>query len=1387
MTDIGGGLGLVTSSITSSSHTHSSSSRHQSQNQQNQQQQHSLRTRRSTTSSPLSTSHHSSTSTTSSTTNSKTAATTKGRITRAAAAAAAAVAKAAEAAEETDKDKEKKKTGKMASTIVAAATAPSSSSSRHSSNSTTPTSPVSHHHHHHQPQQPRSSNPNYLQPPPTPHSHLTERYPHTRSSQHQSHPSSYTDSSLAVQHPSASSTSTSTGDSTRLKGPLTRKRAASLITSELGDRTKRLSIDLDAVRSGTSKTGASRAKETGGASTSPEDTSGGNVGGGPPPQRDLICLCTPAPKVPRPRNAFILYRQHHQARVVAENPGLANPEISKIIGEKWRAESDQHKEEWKQLAEEEKLHHQRKYPEYKYQPRRGNKNSAVPGGIGSARTSPTTPGAGPAGLGGLGSAGGLGQGEHPGRCPNCGGRYIATPRTPSTPFGAASGPSGSSKSAMHAGEGRGGGQSAFSAGMDTPRGMEHHASSSRSQQHYGQQQHGGYRDHRASVSSQGGYQGYPSRDYHHSQTYHYPTPSHHQSYPAHPLYDMPQEYDVSTPTGTSSKRRRYDSTSMPPYRPEREYALPSPTTPYGHGSSSRHPSISGQYAVRPPSHYHQQQNPMSPTPMGHGHSLGHGHGQPMHHYPPPPPPPSAALSSAAGGTGSVPPTPGFAPAPSGPPTSTAALSGPASLAPSGRQRSPLSSSMAPPPRPPTLSVPASASGSYHHGQAPPSGRGSGLSPVRMRGDDSVFDPSLRLPPLQTHLAHLPPNSPESGPSSGSGVGPGLLSAGAGGDRSIGLGIYSAHGEHHHRDPRSASSGGSHPYSRLTGTGTAGNTPTASSFPANYHQGAHPHHSSQPPTSVNPSWTTHAQHSQQPPRVDPSLTTGTGAKDGRDPKPTTTITTLPHHHHNPPQTTSSDSAITSTSTTHPHPQTQTQTQTQQSKKQLAILEAQQRQQSVEAMVMSIDYVRKASVLRRIGRELPAYGEVVDHLDSLSETGDDAGNGQEQGQVQGGEQGQGQDQQVMTTRGPIVAVEGPDKRLLRFVGRVVERVLVELGDCEVRCWVGEGDHWKKQDDDSEDKKKKEEGEGKKGEDVEMADTIVARGSSPRSNDGKERSISHSPSRTIPSSKNPFPRYLDLMLSWHQKAAELTRFVTTPFYSSSMSPSRSSSPLPSTGNPLPPASSLHPSLQTSQNPSIHPSTDPSRQNSRHPSHSPSISTSATGQKLPKLPIALLPLGYSLTYSDRFACSIPIADAYAPVDHWQWMATLWRGIVGPDLTVYVQPVTEQEMALEGGGRGGMRGQAEVEVEVKGERLVAVRVVVPSGRSRQGGGQGGFEGRDEVKLGEEAERKLAFLVGEWVRAGQFGVQGRGGVAGQRGVGGGAQVGYEAGRGHGLVGHGDGW
>ncbi|KAL8710307.1 MAG: hypothetical protein Q9220_005077 [cf. Caloplaca sp. 1 TL-2023] len=119
-----------------------------------------------------------------------------------------------------------------------------------------------------------------------------------------------------------------------------------------------------------------------------------------------ICLCQPDPKVPRPRNAFILYRQHHQAHVVHQNPGLANPEISKVIGDHWRQSPPEVKAHWKNLAEEEKIRHARQYPDYRYQPRRNGRNTSVSQG--------SNPSGSP-------------MDAENRRCAKCGGRSINTP------------------------------------------------------------------------------------------------------------------------------------------------------------------------------------------------------------------------------------------------------------------------------------------------------------------------------------------------------------------------------------------------------------------------------------------------------------------------------------------------------------------------------------------------------------------------------------------------------------------------------------------------------------------------------------------------------------------------------------------------------------------------------------------------------------------------------------------------------------------------------------------------------------------------------------------------------------------------------------------------
>lgn len=80
------------------------------------------------------------------------------------------------------------------------------------------------------------------------------------------------------------------------------------------------------------------------------------------------------PRIPRPRNAFILFRQrHHQAVLDEGNVIKSNPDVSKELGKRWRALSGEEKEYWNKLAEEEKKKHLEKYPGYRYIPRRAGK------------------------------------------------------------------------------------------------------------------------------------------------------------------------------------------------------------------------------------------------------------------------------------------------------------------------------------------------------------------------------------------------------------------------------------------------------------------------------------------------------------------------------------------------------------------------------------------------------------------------------------------------------------------------------------------------------------------------------------------------------------------------------------------------------------------------------------------------------------------------------------------------------------------------------------------------------------------------------------------------------------------------------------------------------
>ncbi|KAL4803630.1 hypothetical protein BDV18DRAFT_162649 [Aspergillus unguis] len=155
-------------------------------------------------------------------------------------------------------------------------------------------------------------------------------------------------------------------------------------------------------------------------STSERSSSGSPVKSAAPTPSEPVtqfCLCQPDPKIPRPRNAFILFRQALQGQVGAQHPGLANPDISKIIGEKWRQLDQVEKDKWKAMAEDEKKRHQQQYPDYRYQPRRNGRD-------GSRSLS--------SGLNPSGST----------ICIRCGGRIMNAPTSPDTVFNGGSVSSG---------------------------------------------------------------------------------------------------------------------------------------------------------------------------------------------------------------------------------------------------------------------------------------------------------------------------------------------------------------------------------------------------------------------------------------------------------------------------------------------------------------------------------------------------------------------------------------------------------------------------------------------------------------------------------------------------------------------------------------------------------------------------------------------------------------------------------------------------------------------------------------------------------------------------------------------------------------------------------
>ena len=206
----------------------------------------------------------------------------------------------------------------------------------------------------------------------------------------------------------------------------------------------------------------------------------------------------------------------------------------------------------------------------------------------------------------------------------------------------------------------------------------------------------------------------------------------------------------------------------------------------------------------------------------------------------------------------------------------------------------------------------------------------------------------------------------------------------------------------------------------------------------------------------------------------------------------------------------------------------------------------------------------------------------------------------------------------------------------------------------------------------------------------------------------------SRPTPTRCETIAEWKKLMYEYHAQSDEITKYITNipvePDKKTSIATDSSKGSISNTSSPVSPKtikSSKKPSrnakkaaasiegdtemegttsdppaeADTSDKPS---DTTAGQESHRQSRQSTSIPNLPSLQPPLPIPIALVPK-YQLTLTDAAASMVPIADEYSPIDHWQWMGTQWRGVVGPDVTVDVRVLSPAEVQLnQGPARGG-------------------------------------------------------------------------------------------------------
>ncbi|KAM3455084.1 hypothetical protein MY3296_002654 [Beauveria thailandica] len=105
-------------------------------------------------------------------------------------------------------------------------------------------------------------------------------------------------------------------------------------------------------------------------------------------------------KIPRPPNAYILYRRDRHTIVKQAEPHLSNNEVSQVLGKAWNAEPPEVRQRYKEMSEKIKKALLEQHPQYQYQPRkpserrRRRKRPQNTSSQGSSETASTTPDSG---------------------------------------------------------------------------------------------------------------------------------------------------------------------------------------------------------------------------------------------------------------------------------------------------------------------------------------------------------------------------------------------------------------------------------------------------------------------------------------------------------------------------------------------------------------------------------------------------------------------------------------------------------------------------------------------------------------------------------------------------------------------------------------------------------------------------------------------------------------------------------------------------------------------------------------------------------------------------------------------------------------------------------